>query len=41
MIEIGTWVAVAILGPGSIGIFIWFLTDLRSVMGSASRKRKR
>ena len=39
--EIGTWLAVIILGPGSLGIFIWFLTDLKSVMAPPPRSRRR
>jgi hypothetical protein len=37
--ETATWLAVFILGPGSVGIFIWFLTDLGAVMAPQSRKR--
>lgn len=32
MIEYGTWIAVLILGPGALGIFIWFLFDLFKIM---------
>ena len=39
--ETATWIAVIILGPGSLGIFIWFLTDLRSIMHPAPLQRKR
>jgi hypothetical protein len=28
-IEVGTWLSVIVLGPGSIAVFIWFLIDLR------------
>ena len=31
MIEIVTWLSVAVLGPGSITIFVWFLCDLRRI----------
>lgn len=31
MIEFVTWASVAVLGPGSIAIFIWFLCDLRKI----------
>lgn len=30
--EIGTWLAVAILGLGSLAIFAWFLSDLKGIM---------
>lgn len=29
MIEIATWASVAVLGPGALAVFIWFLIDLR------------
>lgn len=29
LIEIGTWISVAVLGPGALAVFIWFLIDLR------------
>jgi hypothetical protein len=29
--EIATILAVAILGPGALAIFIWFLVDLKSL----------
>ena len=32
LIEWGTWLAVAILGPGSVAVFIWFLLDLKRIM---------
>ena len=31
LLELGTWAAVIILGPGAAGIFIWFLIDLRRI----------
>lgn len=30
-IELGTGIAVAVLGPGAVAIFIWFLVDLRKI----------
>lgn len=29
MMEFVTWLAVLMLGPGSAGIFVWFLFTLR------------
>jgi len=26
-----TWIAVAILGPGSLAVFVWFLFDVRKL----------
>jgi hypothetical protein len=34
MMPIVTWLSVIILGPGSIAIFIWFLTDLKKILRS-------
>jgi hypothetical protein len=39
MIKYGTWLAIIILGPGALAIFIWFLIDLiriakRDTLGS-------
>lgn len=31
-IEIGTWAAVIILGPGALAVFIWFLADLKKIL---------
>lgn len=27
-----TWIAIAILGPGAIGLFAWFLHDFRALV---------
>ena len=29
--KIATWVAVLILGPGALAVFLWFLFDLKNV----------
>ena len=31
IMEWGTWLAVAVLGPGAIALFVWFLKDLPEV----------
>jgi hypothetical protein len=31
--QLATWLAVIILGPGSIAIFLWFLADLKRILG--------
>jgi hypothetical protein len=36
MIELGTWVSVIVLGPGSLLVFIWFAADLRSMLRRGS-----
>lgn len=30
--DIATWIAVGILGPGATAIFIWFLLDLKNIL---------
>jgi hypothetical protein len=30
--QLATWLAVIILGPGSIAIFFWFLSDLKRIL---------
>jgi hypothetical protein len=32
-----TWIAVAVVGPGALGVFVWFLRDLRSLLGDDAR----
>jgi hypothetical protein len=33
MIQVVTWASVVVLGPGAIAVFIWFLRDLKRVLG--------
>lgn len=40
MIELGTWLAVAILGPGSAVVFVWFLVDLRKMLTNNKPRAK-
>jgi len=28
-----TWLAILVLGPGSVAVFVFFLRDLKTVMG--------
>jgi hypothetical protein len=28
-----TWLAILVLGPGSLAVFVFFLLDLKTVMG--------
>ena len=28
-----TWLAILVLGPGSVAVFVFFLRDLKEVMG--------
>ena len=30
--ELATWAAIAILGPGAVVIFVWFLFDFRRTL---------
>ena len=32
MMELATWAAIAILGPGAVVIFVWFLFDFRRTL---------
>jgi len=27
-----TWIAIAVLGPGSLAVFVWFLLDVRQLL---------
>ena len=38
MMPLVTWLSVIVLGPGSIAIFIWFLTDLKKIFRDRERK---
>jgi hypothetical protein len=38
MMEIVTWLSVLVLGPGSVAIFIWFLTDLKRILPREKRE---
>lgn len=40
MIELATWLAVIILGPGALAVFIWFLLDLRRIMMDRARDER-
>ena len=33
-----TWLSIAILGPGAVGVFLWFLKDLKSLLKTLRRK---
>ncbi|MCC6492554.1 MAG: hypothetical protein IT424_05990 [Pirellulales bacterium] len=42
MMELATWVAVLVLGPGSMAIFVWFLFSLRDALdGEDEQGRER
>jgi hypothetical protein len=28
MIQLATWASVIVLGPGSVGVFVWFLWEM-------------
>jgi hypothetical protein len=30
---VATWLAILVLGPGSVAVFVFFLRDLKTVMG--------
>jgi hypothetical protein len=27
-VTVATWIAIAVLGPGALAVFVWFLRDL-------------
>ena len=27
-----TWLAIAVLGPGALAVFVWFLRDVRKLL---------
>ena len=33
MMQLATWLSVIVLGPGSVAIFVWFLLDLKRILG--------
>lgn len=37
---VATWLAVAVLGPGALGIFVWFLADVRRILDGDRRPGK-
>jgi len=36
-----TWLAICVLGPGSIAVFVLFLRDVGAVLGSPDRPDER
>jgi hypothetical protein len=36
-----TWLAILVLGPGSVAVFVFFLRDLKTVMGERPSKDER
>ncbi len=38
MLEIATWAAVLVLGPGALGIFVWFVFDFRKLLKEMSKR---
>ena len=32
IMKIATWLSVAVLGPGAIALFVWFLCDLKRIL---------
>jgi hypothetical protein len=39
VIEFMTWLSVAILGPGALAVFVWFLFDLRKIFSHPPESR--
>jgi hypothetical protein len=36
--EIGTWLAVVVLGPGALAVFVFFLRDARTILQQLGKK---
>lgn len=36
MMQFATWLAVIVLGPGALAIFLWFLFDLKRIFRGKS-----
>ena len=34
MMQVATWASVAILGPGAVAIFVWFLFDAKKIFAT-------
>jgi len=32
-VTVATWLAIGVLGPGALGVFVWFLRDVGRVLG--------
>jgi hypothetical protein len=32
VMKIATWLSVAVLGPGAVALFVWFLLDLKRIL---------
>jgi hypothetical protein len=37
-LTVATWLAIAVLGPGSLAVFAWFLHDVRCDLGPARER---
>lgn len=38
--ELGTWLACAILGPGALLVFLFFLRDARNIVKQLGRENR-
>ena len=34
-----TWIAIAVLGPGALAVFIWFLADVETILDGSPAQR--
>ena len=34
-----TWLAIAVLGPGALAVFVWFLTDVGRILNGDPASR--
>jgi hypothetical protein len=40
-VTVATWLAIAVLGPGALAVFAWFLHDVGRVLGPRRDKPAR
>jgi len=34
-----TWIAIAVLGPGALAVFVWFLADVGKILNGNPESR--
>ena len=40
ILEIGTWLSCAVLGPGALVVFLFFLRDARNIVKQLEQKNR-
>lgn len=39
-IALATWISVAVLGPGAVAVFIWFVADMTKILAPRRPRRR-